>query len=233
MRKPVLTIAALACLLAGAVSFSDGAYMKGKAMLGDALLDIAWQRSLAAGEPVKPWPGADMEISARLTFPRLGESAVVLDSAISEAMAWGVGHVGGTAKPGEPGLAAFGGHKDSHFAFLEHAKPGDEIILENSDGIRAAYRVTDGYVVDSRHWRFPVVRQGASRLALSTCWPFGSQSEDHRFILFAERASEDSPKGGGAPVSSTQPQPGGRAGGLGSPARSPSFSQPEKRPDST
>lgn len=217
-KRAGLTALAAALFLAGAVPFSGAAYVKGKAMLGDVLLGIAWERSLIEGNPVKPWPGADVELAAKLSFPRLEKSVVVLDSAINEAMAWGVGHVSGTARPGAPGLAAFGGHKDSHFAFLEHVQPGDEIILQTSDGIRQPYRVKDGYVVDSRHWRFPVTKGGPSRLALSTCWPFGSQSEHLRFILFAEPVSENSPNGEGAPISSTQPQPGGRAGGSGSPA---------------
>ena len=217
-KRASLTAIAAVLFLAGAVPFSGAAYMKGKAMLGDVLLAAAWQRTLVAGEAVKPWPGADVELSAKLSFPRVGKSAVVLNSAMSEAMAWGVGHVEGTAAPGAPGLAAFGGHNDSHFAFLERVQPGDAIILETSDGIRRPYRVTDGYVVDSRNWRFPLVHGGPSRLALSTCWPFGSQAEHMRFILFADPVSENSPNGEGAPVSSTQPQPGGRAGGSGSPA---------------
>ena len=217
-KRTVLTVLAAVFILAGAVPFSGAAYMKGKAMLGDVLLTVAWHRMMNSGEPAKPWPGADVKLSARLSFPRMEKSVVVLNSAMSEAMAWGVGHVEGTAAPGAPGLAAFGGHNDSHFAFLEHVQPGDEIILETRDGIRQPYRVIDGYVVDSRSWRFPLVHGGPSRLALSTCWPFGSQAEHMRFILFADPVSENSPNGEGAPVSSTQPQPGGRAGGSGSPA---------------
>lgn len=217
-KRATLTAVAAALFVAGAVPFSGAALMKGKAMLGDVLLAVAWHRTMATGEPVKPWPGADVELAAKLSFPRMEKTVVVLNSAMSEAMAWGVGHVEGTAAPGAPGLAAFGGHNDSHFAFLEHVKPDDKIILETSDGIRQPYRVIDGYVVDSRSWRFPLVHGGPSRLALSTCWPFGSQAEHMRFILFADPVSEDSPTGEGAPVSSTQPQPGGRAGGSGSPA---------------
>ncbi len=217
-KRATVTALAVALFIAGAVSFSGAAYMKGKAMLGDVLLAIAWHRSMAAAEPIKPWPGADVELSAKLTFPRMEKSVVVLNSAMSEAMAWGIGHVEGTAPPGGPGLTAFGGHNDSHFAFLEHVQPHDEIILETRDGIRQPYRVIDGYVVDSRHWRFPLLHGGPSRLALSTCWPFGSETGHLRFILIAERISENSPNGEGAPISSTQPQPGGRAGGSGSPA---------------
>jgi len=217
-KRTAVTLFAATLFIAGAIPFAGAAYVKGKAMLGDVLLSVAWQRMITKGEPVKPWPGADVKLSAKLTFPRVKKSVVVLNSAMSEAMAWGVGHVEGTARPGTPGLAAFGGHNDSHFAFLEHVKPGDEIFLETGDGIQQPYRVTDGYVVDSRHWRFPLVHGGPSRLALSTCWPFGSQAEHLRFIVFAERVSENSPIGEGAPISSTQPQPGGRAGGSGSPA---------------
>lgn len=217
-KRLMVSAVAAALIVAGAVPFSGAAYMKGKAMLGDVLLTLAWQRTIATGEPVKPWPGADVDLAAKISFPRVGKSVVVLNSAMSEAMAWGVGHVEGTAAPGEPGLSAFGGHNDSHFAFLEHVQPGDEIILQTSDGNQRPYRIKDGYVVDSRHWRFPLVHGGPSRLALSTCWPFGSQAEHLRFIVIAERVSENSPYGEGAPISSTQPQPGGRAGGSGSPA---------------
>lgn len=177
----------LAALVLGAVQAAQGAYPPVKAWVGQQLLASAWDRSRAEGLPAKPWSWADIAPAARLSAPRLGISAVVLDSASGEAMAWGPGHVAGTAPLGGPGLAAIAGHRDSHLAFLADLKPGDRLVLETATGDKLHYEVGQAIVVDSTHWRLPQDFSGASRLALSTCWPFGSQEESPmRFVLFAE-----------------------------------------------
>lgn len=187
----------LAAALAGAAGLGllgYGLAVPTKALLGQALLERAFEERLATGEAVKPWPWADMAPMARIGFPRLGETRIVLDRASGEAMAWGPGHVAGTAALGAPGLSAAAAHRDTHFALLEHVKPGDEITLQTADGRTKRYRVTGGEVVDSRDVGLPIIHEGRDVLALSTCWPFGATTPGPmRFVLFAEPIASSSP----------------------------------------
>lgn len=156
-----------------------------KAMLGQRLLADAW----AAGG-VKPWPWADFAAYARIRAPRLGVSAIALSTASGAAMAWGPGRVDGAARPGDTGLTAFAGHRDSHFAFLADLAPGDVLTVETRAEEAGAYRVTSAIVVDSRVWRFPA--GGPRRLALSTCWPLGADAPGPlRLVIFAEPTALD------------------------------------------
>ncbi len=162
-----------------------------KAWVGQRLLAAAWEETLAEGRPARPWGWADLTPAARLTAPRIGAEAVVLDSASGEAMAWGPGHVAGTAPLGRPGLAAIAGHRDSHLAFLADLRPGDMLSLETPEGGRRLYRVSHALVVDSRVWRFPARLEGPETLVLATCWPFDAdRAGPLRFLLFAEAAAQ-------------------------------------------
>lgn len=185
-RLKILAIAALA--LTGAGVLGSALWIPAKAALGQHLLESAWARARAGDEDTRPWDGADIRPVARLTAPRLGESRIVLDQASGEAMAWGPGHVAGTAALGAPGLSAAAAHRDTHFAFIADLEPGDLLELETVDGRRIAYRVRGGQVVDAERWRFPARFDGPDVLALATCWPFGAlEPGPERFILFADR----------------------------------------------
>lgn len=166
-------------------------YMPAKATLGQILLERSWRQSQAAAETgtprrFSPWPWADVAPAARLTFPSLGESRLVLDRASGEAMAWGPGHVSGTQPFGAPGISAVAAHRDTHFALLGRVGPGDPIELETPDGARRVYRVVSARVVNAERWRFPTLRSGPNVLALSTCWPLDSMTPGpERLIVFA------------------------------------------------
>ncbi|GMG81114.1 class GN sortase [Paralimibaculum aggregatum] len=180
-------LAGAGLMAAGLVLAAEAAYLPAKAKVGQWLLEAAWAETLETGRPARPWSWADVAPAARLSAPALGAAAVVLASASGEAMAWGPGHVPGTAPLGTPGLAAVAGHRDTHLAFLAKLRPGDLLALETPGGGVQRYRVTRALVVDSREWRFPVALEGPRRLALATCWPFdGDEDGPMRFVLFAE-----------------------------------------------
>ncbi len=166
-------------LLAGGCVAATGLYQPAKALYGQHLLARAWEAGGA-----KPWPWADFAAYALIEAPRIGVSAIALSEATGAAMAWGPGHVAGAAVPGAPGLAAFAGHRDSHFGFLGDLRPGDEIRVETAAS-RHVYRVSGAVVIDSRRWRFPV--GGPERLALSTCWPLDALTPGPlRLVVFAD-----------------------------------------------
>ncbi len=186
MRRRALAVLGAGLVALGGWQAASGAAGPAKALIGQWLLDAAWERTRASGRPARPWGWADVAPVARIAAPRIGASAVVLGDASGEAMAWGPGHVPGTAAPGAPGLSAIAGHRDSHLAFLADLRPGDRLVLETAGG-RVDYRVSHGVVVDSRAWRLPTTQAGVPRLALVTCWPFdGAFDGPLRFVLYAE-----------------------------------------------
>jgi sortase A len=100
-------------------------------------------------------------------------------------MAFGPGHIDGTAAPNRAGNCALAGHRDTWFAFLEHLQAGDEIRLHTRDATRR-YRVSglairsmyDAGVLD------PTMRRS---LTLITCYPFSTLGRSElRYVVTCE-----------------------------------------------
>ena len=177
---------ALALLFIGALQFGHGAWIQAKAWLAQELIAYAWARTLKGETEVKPWPWADTWPVARLSAPGLGVDRYVLAGANGSAIAFGPGHLSGTPVPGEPGNSVIGGHRDTHLAFLKNVKPGDELLVERTDGTRIAYQVRDALVLDKRDvW--VAKQEGPSRLTLVTCFPFDALRAGgaQRYVVFA------------------------------------------------
>jgi sortase A len=177
LRLPfLLLIAAGLCLAA------RGALIPAKAWAAQLLLDRAFAAGLARHEPVKAWPWADAAPVARISVPRLGVSEIVLSGGSGEALAFGPTHLPASAAIGARGTAVFAAHRDTHFRFLKHVRPGDELRVETLDGRAFRYRVTGGRVV-RRDLYAP-----AGDLALVTCWPFGATGHGPlRYVVSAKR----------------------------------------------
>ena len=159
-----------ALLLAGLATGGEGLWMYAKAKLAQILLEMSWRRALA-GERVKPWPWADTRAIARLTIERGGAAIIVLAGASGRTMAFGPGHLDGTAMPGDAGNCVITAHRDTHFAPLRYVGPGDILTLQRSDGRSVRYRVQATRVVSKSDTS--VLRQDArTRLTLITCYPF-------------------------------------------------------------
>ena len=184
MRRSVLAAAALAGLL-GLVLAAQGLWMPLKAALAQVLLERAFARLLAGEGDVKPWPWADFQPAARLSAPGLGDRAVVLRGASGQALAFGPGHLAGTPEPGEPGLAVYAGHRDTHFAFIGALRPGDELVVERPGGT-FRFRTTATEVV---RWDAPGLsaQEPGRGLVLASCWPLDSMVPGPwRYLVRAE-----------------------------------------------
>jgi sortase A len=147
------------------------AWIEAKACLAQALVRRAWRETLSGNGEARPWPWADTRPVARLLVPGRSVETFVLAGASGRTLAFGPGHLDGTARPGEPGNAVISGHRDTHFAFLRHLARGDEVVVEGPDGRRRRYRVASARVVDRRDTRV-VTDAGDTRLTLVTCYPF-------------------------------------------------------------
>lgn len=165
---------ALMLVLAGCQQLSGAALIKAKAWLAPVLIEQAWAHSLAAGgAPVKPWPWADTWPVAKLRVPAQGLERLVLAGDSGNALAFGPGHASASATLGSAGLAVIGGHRDTHFAFLQDLLPGVRMQLQLPDGTWRDYRVESLEVVDASTHALPQ-RSGDERLLLVTCYPFNA-----------------------------------------------------------
>ncbi|MCP4656418.1 MAG: class GN sortase [bacterium] len=173
MSRKRLTVLALIVALGGLLSLGQGGWILVKAGLAQVLLDHAWQRTRDGQRHVTPWPWADTWPVARLRAPRQGVETIVLAGASGAVMAFGPGHLRTSAAPGEPGNCVLTGHRDTHFAFLRHLEPGDEIRLDTPDGARHRYRVTSCLVVDQRETAV-LDPTPSPVLTLITCYPFNA-----------------------------------------------------------
>jgi sortase A len=140
-----------------------------------------WTRPPAVSSRDVPSPGSRI---GHLEIRRLGLTAALVEGIDTRSLLRGVGHVPGTAFPGEPENSALAGHRDTHFAALRRIEPGDSIRIDTADGI-FVYEVDSAFVVAPD--RGDLMRPtGAPTLTLITCYPFrwiGSAPE--RFIVRA------------------------------------------------
>ena len=167
----LLIALAAACLLVAFWHGGQAAYVHAKAVLGQALLLRSWEASRVRGNAVKPWPWADTHPVARLRVPAHDVDLLVLAGANGRTLAWGPGHVDGTATPGARGNAVVTGHRDTHFAFLRDVRHGDALVVESADGTARRYRVERTFVADRASLALPADDR-ATTLALVTCYPF-------------------------------------------------------------
>ncbi|WP_373009597.1 class GN sortase [Hyphomonas sp.] len=179
-------IVTTALLIAGLLLFGNGANMRAKASLSQVLLAQSWERTLTGDTDARPWPWADITPAARLELPRLHAAAIVLNGTSGQALAFGPGLMHGSAAPGQPGLTLLAGHRDSHFAFLQQARPGDAVTLTGPDGVAHTYRLTETRIVDADASTLTPGGNGPATLALTTCYPFGALSPtNQRFVALA------------------------------------------------
>jgi sortase A len=178
--------AAALMALVGLALIGKGTAIYAKAVVAQILLERAFDRSLRAGTPVKPWSWADTWPVARLEVPRLGASAIVLKGASGQALAFGPGLLDGTPAPGEPGTSVIAAHRDTQFSFLRDVHIGDEIRVTRADGAIYWFRIADARVV---RWDASGVDPHADGhwLVLSTCWPLGAVTSGNlRYVVRAQ-----------------------------------------------
>lgn len=126
-------------------------------------------------------------IVGRLEIPRIGLKTMILEGVSPRTLALAVGHVPGTALPGDAGNVGVAGHRDTFFRGLRGVRPGDTIVLTTLTG-SYEYRVKSFEVV-TPHDTWVLANSVEPSLTLVTCYPFyyvGPAPE--RFIVHAVRA---------------------------------------------
>jgi len=114
---------------------------------------------------------------------------MILEGVDHETLRRGVGHIPGTALPGEPGNIALAGHRDTFFRALRNIRKDDEITLETLDG-SYRYRV-DLIQIVAPDQTGVLDNSGEPTLTLVTCYPFSFVgAAPQRYIVRARRISE-------------------------------------------
>ncbi|MGB8276232.1 MAG: class D sortase, partial [Alphaproteobacteria bacterium] len=126
--------------------------------------------------------------------PRLNVDRIVLAGGSGRTLAFGPGHVDGSAPPGGAGVSVIAGHRDTHFRFLKDLVPGDRIEIEAPNGNRTSYRVAGATIADARYQTLDPA-DARPRLALVTCYPFDAvwPGGPMRYVVFAEAQAEAQP----------------------------------------
>jgi len=122
----------------------------------------------------------------RIEVPRLGISVFVIEGTSRISLRRAVGHIAGTALPGEPGNVGISGHRDTFFRPLRNIRQDDIITLTTLGG-EYRYRVVSTRIVDPSDVGV-LDPSGHEILTLVTCYPFYFVgAAPNRFIVRAER----------------------------------------------
>jgi sortase A len=148
----------------------------------------AWLRVNAGEDRAAPWPWADTWPVARLSATSHDVELIVLAGGSGRTLAFGPGHLGASAMPGETGNMVIVGHRDTHFAFLRNVQRGDRLGIESFGGATYVYEVTGLDVVDSRTGSL-VLDTDTPALTLVTCYPFDALEPGGplRYVVTARR----------------------------------------------
>jgi sortase A len=191
--RRLLVLVSLAPLAGGAALLAGQAWLAAKAEIAEALIERAFDAHLADGAIHRPWSWADTHPVARLEVPRLGVERFVLAGGSGSSMAFGPGHLDGTAAPNGEGNSVLTGHRDSWFAFLERLRVGDELRMQTRETMRC-YHV--GALEVRAEWETEVLAPAAGRrLTLITCYPFGGlRGGDLRYVVTSREGACGGPR---------------------------------------
>jgi sortase A len=115
-------------------------------------------------------PVAAGGLIGRIEIPRLLLSAVVVEGISRTTLRRGVGHISGTALPGEAGNVGLAGHRDSVFRPLKDLKAKDEIRFSTLKG-DFTYEVESLKIVEPSDVGV-LAPSHENTLTLVTCYPF-------------------------------------------------------------
>jgi sortase A len=132
----------------------------------------------------------DGSLVGRLEIPSLRLSAIVFQGTGNHVLSEGVGHLDGSAIPGEPGNIVLAAHRDSYFRPLRNINPGDLIQVTTPSGIRT-YKVDWTKIVAPTEVSVENPTPKPS-LTLITCYPFYYVGHaPKRFIVRADEITTE------------------------------------------
>jgi LPXTG-site transpeptidase (sortase) family protein len=131
---------------------------------------FAESRDKNLGQRERPHLVIEGGVMGEMEIPRLGLKVVVVQGDSPTILQRAVGHLSGTALPGEAGNVTLAGHRDTFFRPLRNIRSGDAIMFRTLDG-EFRYQVESTDVVPPRD--VSVLQPlGGRTLTLITCFPF-------------------------------------------------------------
>jgi sortase A len=122
----------------------------------------------------------------RIEISSIGVVAMIMEGTDGRTLRHAVGHIPGTALPGQQGNVALAGHRDTFFRGLRNINKDDEITLTTLHG-SYRYRVDSTQVVEPRDTEV-LDATTDNILTLVTCYPFYFVGPaPKRFIVRAHR----------------------------------------------
>ncbi len=147
---------------------------------------VALPASSASRAAVPRTPVALGSTLGRIEISRIGVAAIIVEGTNGRTLQRAVGHITGTALPGEPGNVAIAGHRDTFFRALRNVRQDDEVTLTTLTGFYR-YRVDSMQVVAAEDTAV-LNDSGESLLTLVTCYPFYFVGPaPKRFVVRAHR----------------------------------------------
>src|SRR5688572_1617438 len=136
-----------------------------------------------AAVPARPLPARGATVG-RIEIPRLGVSAIIKAGTDARTLQLAVGHIPGTALPGETGNIGLAAHRDTFFRRLRYIRPNDEIRLVTADGTFVFSVQRTRIVWPKDTWVLDAT--ASPTLTLVTCYPFTYiGAAPQRFIVHA------------------------------------------------
>jgi sortase A len=185
MRWAQRALFACAALLLGYSAYvvaDTWAFQRRESMDFDRLLRERRAESQSAS------PASTDGLVGRLEIPSLGLSAVVIEGISRTALRRGVGHIPGTALPGERGNVGLSAHRDTFFRPLKDLRIKDKIQFSTLKG-DFRYEVQSLKVVEPTDVGV-LAPSHENVLTLVTCYPFyyiGAAPK--RFVVRARQLS--------------------------------------------
>jgi sortase A len=180
----ILFVCALALLgYCGFVLLDARNFEKAERLRLDSLLrDQAAHLTAPAVAP----PPVNGDLIGSIDISRIGLSAIVVEGTDRTTLRRAVGHIEGTAVPGQSGNVGLAGHRDTFFRSLRNVQENDIVTLTTVAG-KYRYRVVSTRVVGPNEVSV-LDPSGTEILTLVTCYPFyfvGPAPD--RFIVKAAR----------------------------------------------
>jgi sortase A len=127
---------------------------------------------------------------SRIEIPRLGVSAVIVEGLKPRDLTLAIGHVPGTALPGEAGNVAIAGHRDTFFRKIGGIRKQDKITVTTRKG-SFQYSVDSIVIVEPKNTGV-LLPTTEPTLTLITCYPFYYVGPaPKRFVVRARQETGD------------------------------------------
>jgi sortase A len=144
---------------------------------------ISTQQHNVSRSTIMAKPG---DVLGRIEIPRLGVMIAILEGTSAQTLRLGVGHIKGTALPGEPGNSGIAGHRDTFFRPLKDIRTDDEIQIQTATGL-SRYQV-DWVRIVAPDDTGVLHLAASSSITLITCYPFQLiGAAPRRFVVHAQK----------------------------------------------